>query len=132
MTITLNCSDEMIKTCPAVVHVDGTARPQLVSKKSNKLIYDILTEYSNLTKVNSLANTSFNTHEEPIVCTLEDALRALFLSGIDHLYIDGGLLINLEDNKNIGYEYLKDKQKDYNYPNKNDELLNLFSLKIKH
>ena len=25
MTITLNCSDEMIKTCPAVVHVDGTA-----------------------------------------------------------------------------------------------------------
>ena len=50
-------------------------------------------------------------------------MKALFLSGIDHLYIDGGFLVNLEDNKNVGYEYLKDKQKDYNYPNKNAELL---------
>ncbi len=131
MTITLSCTNEMIKTCPAVVHVDGTARPQLVSKKNNLLMYNILTEYSTLTKIFSLVNTSFNTHEEPIVCTLEDALSALFTSGIDYLYVEGGFLIELKENKNIGYEYLKEQKSKNDYSVKNLELINLYSYKNK-
>ena len=42
MTITANCSDFMRKTSPAVVHIDGTARPQFVDKNNNMLNLDIL------------------------------------------------------------------------------------------
>src|SRR5690606_35010682 len=32
MTITFDCTDEMAERSPAVVHVDGTARPQLIRR----------------------------------------------------------------------------------------------------
>ncbi len=31
MTLTFDCTESMKRDCPAAVHVDGTARPQLVS-----------------------------------------------------------------------------------------------------
>lgn len=34
-----------------------------------------------------LVNTSFNMHEEPIVCTPDDALKAFFESNLDALAI---------------------------------------------
>lgn len=80
MTITFDCTDLMHRTCPGVVHVDGTARPQLVSADDNPSYYRILTEYKRLTGHSCFVNTSFNIHEEPIVCTPEDAIRA-FKSG---------------------------------------------------
>ena len=39
MTITFNCTNFMKKNCPAVVHVDGTARPQLVRKNVNPIYF---------------------------------------------------------------------------------------------
>ena len=33
----------------------------------------------------SVINTSFNMHEEPIVCSTEDAVRAFLLGNIDYL-----------------------------------------------
>jgi carbamoyltransferase len=67
------------------VHVDGTARPQLVSAETNRGFYRILTEYKRLTGRSSLINTSFNMHEEPIVCTPRDAVRSFLAGGIDYL-----------------------------------------------
>jgi len=99
MTVTVNCTEEMKQRCPAVVHVDGTARPQLVSKESNLLIYDILTHYGVLTGNKALVNTSFNIHEEPIVCSPEDALKGFFVSGLDYLYFEGGGLIDFSANE---------------------------------
>lgn len=76
MTITVNCSELMKKQCPAVVHVDGTARPQLIDKKTNKKYYSILKEYKKITGISTLVNTSFNLHDEPIVNTPAEALKA--------------------------------------------------------
>jgi carbamoyltransferase len=45
MTIAFDCRDEMIRLCPAAVHVDGTARPQLVSERTNPSFYKILQGY---------------------------------------------------------------------------------------
>ena len=87
MTITFDCTPWMIENCPAAVHVDGTARPQLVRREVNPGYYDILKAYEGLSGVPCLINTSFNMHEEPIVCTPKDALRAFLLGHLDGLAI---------------------------------------------
>ena len=92
MTITVNCSEFMKIKCPAVVHVDGTARPQLIDKKTNKKYYSILKEYKKLTGISTLVNTSFNLHDEPIVNTPTDALRA-FKESKSHCLILGKYFI---------------------------------------
>jgi len=92
MTITVNCTDWMRKHCPAVVHVDGTARPQLIEHVSNPSYYKILEEYRQLTGLPTLINTSFNMHEEPIVCSPEDAIRAFLQGRLDYLAIGNFLL----------------------------------------
>ncbi|EAQ98911.1 carbamoyltransferase family protein [Congregibacter litoralis] len=87
MTITFDCSEQMKRDCPAAVHVDGTARPQLIRREVNQGYYDILKEYENLSGISSLINTSFNMHEEPIVRSPADAIRAFLAGGIEWLAI---------------------------------------------
>lgn len=87
MTITFNCTNKMKQECPAVVHIDGTARPNFVSKETNPSYYRIIKEYKNITGIGVILNTSFNMHEEPIVCTPEEAIRAFKQSGLDYLAI---------------------------------------------
>jgi carbamoyltransferase len=87
MTLTFDCTASMTRDCPAAVHIDGTARPQLVSETSNPSFHRILTEYYRLTGIPSVINTSFNMHEEPIVCTPEDAIRAFLQGNLDYLAI---------------------------------------------
>ena len=96
MTITVNCTDWMKQHCPAVVHVDGTARPQLLAQRINPGYYRILDEYRKLTGLPTLINTSFNLHEEPIVCSPSDALRAFTDGGLDYLAM-GNYLIKQPD-----------------------------------
>ena len=97
MTITFDCTDEMKRDCPAAVHVDGTARPQLIRREVNPGYYDILKEYEKLSGISSLINTSFNMHEEPIVCTPFDAIRAFLQGNLDYLAI-GPFLVQHPDN----------------------------------
>jgi carbamoyltransferase len=87
MTITFDCTDFMKATCPAAVHVDGTARPQLIRREKNPGYYAILEEYEKLSGIPTLINTSFNMHEEPIVCSPQDAVRAFLDGRIDGLAI---------------------------------------------
>ena len=87
MTITFDCTDEMAEKCPAAVHVDKTARPQFVSERTNESFHKIISAYHKLTGVPAVINTSFNMHEEPIVCSPKDAVRAFLLGNIDYLAI---------------------------------------------
>ena len=87
MTIIFDCTESMKRDCPAVVHVDGTARSQLVSAQGSLGFHRILTEYYRLTGIPSVINTSFNMHEEPIVCTPDDAVRAFVQGNLDYLAI---------------------------------------------
>jgi carbamoyltransferase len=99
MTITFDCSDEMEKKCPSVVHVDKTARPQLIDRESNPVYYDILMEFKKLSGLNSIINTSFNMHEEPIVCTPADAIRAFELGHLEYLSIGNFLVYSPDPEK---------------------------------
>jgi carbamoyltransferase len=87
MTITFDCTDFMKRMCPAAVHVDGTARPQLVCHETNPSFYRIVREYFQLSEIPSLINTSFNMHEEPIVNSPQDAIRAFLQGNLDYLAI---------------------------------------------
>lgn len=87
MTITFDCTDRMKRECPAAVHVDGTARPQLIKRDINPGYYDIIVEYQKLAGSSTMINTSFNLHEEPIVCSPADAVRAFLEGNLDAMAI---------------------------------------------
>lgn len=87
MTLTFRMKNKWIDLAPAVAHVDGTARPQLVSSTSNPRYHALLSRYLEVTGVPLVVNTSFNVHEEPIVRTPAHALNALRGGVIDALCI---------------------------------------------
>ncbi len=87
MTITYDVASEWAKRVPAVVHLDGTARPQIVSETQNPRYYRVLKEYEKRTGLPLFVNTSFNMHEEPIVCTPQDAIGSFLQNMVDVLAI---------------------------------------------
>jgi carbamoyltransferase len=94
MTMTLDCTEWMKRNCPAVVHVDGTARPQMVDETTNPSFYRIIDEFRKITALPCVINTSFNMHEEPIVCNPRDAIRAFKLGQLDYLAIGNFVVKN--------------------------------------
>jgi carbamoyltransferase len=87
MTITFDVRPEWRERIPAVVHVDGTARPQLVRADRNPLYHRLISAYHALSGIPLVLNTSFNVHEEPIVCAPPEALRAFAEKRVDCLGI---------------------------------------------
>jgi carbamoyltransferase len=85
MTITCDVKPAWRKRVPAVVHVDGSARPQTIRSGDNPLYHGVLDLYHRRTGTPVLVNTSFNVHEEPIVDTPEQALKSLIDGRIDHI-----------------------------------------------
>jgi carbamoyltransferase len=83
MTITCNVRPDWRDRIAAVVHVDGSARPQTIVRESNPLYFDILTAFEKITGIPVLVNTSFNVHEEPIVNTPQESAQALLDRRID-------------------------------------------------
>jgi carbamoyltransferase len=93
MTITFDCKPGMRARSPAVCHVDNTARPQLIRPEDNPDYYAIVHRYHELTGIPSLVNTSFNIHDEPIVHTAEEALKAFMQSRLDALILGDRLVL---------------------------------------
>ena len=93
MTMVYNVTDKFKDNCPAAVHVDGTARPQIVTKTNNPIMHEILTEHHKLTGDLALINTSFNNHEEPIVCDIKDAINSLNRNNVDVL-VTGDFIVS--------------------------------------
>ena len=87
MTITFDVRKEWRDRIPAVVHVDGTARPQLVRQAVNPKYHSLISEYERLSGIPLVLNTSFNVHEEPIVCAPNEAIRALSEGRVDCLAV---------------------------------------------
>jgi len=85
MTITFNVRPDWRARIPAVVHVDGTARPQLVDRGSNPLYHRLISAYHARSGIPLVLNTSFNVHEEPIVCAPREAVRAFVERRVDCL-----------------------------------------------
>lgn len=80
---------EYVDKIPAVVHVDGTARVQTVTREQNEFIYDLLTAFKEKTGIGVLVNTSFNVDGKPILSTYKDAFKVFDETQLDRLYLDG-------------------------------------------
>ena len=128
MVVTVNCTADLKEMCPAVVHIDGTARPQLVDSTTSPFIHQILTNYIKLSGKLAIINTSFNVHEEPIVCSPEDALRGFFESGLDYLYFEDVGLISFSDNTNVAIHFMRQKIASINLKLENNINLNFEKL----
>lgn len=92
MIMTFPVREEKKHLIPAVVHVDGTTRPQLVRRSLNPLYYDVIKRFGEKTGVPIVMNTSFNLKGEPVVNSPRDAVRTFYSSGLDALAI-GSFLI---------------------------------------
>ena len=77
---------------PAVVHADGTVRPQTVRHETNPRFHALIEEFGTLTGEYLVLSTSFNVRGEPIVCHPREAIRCFFDTGIDALVIGNFIL----------------------------------------
>lgn len=82
MTVAWPATAAFRAACPAAVHVDGTARPQVVARDASPALHRLLTAYVEATGRPALVNTSFNLHHEPIVSSARDAVRSFRRSGL--------------------------------------------------
>ncbi|MEO5347678.1 MAG: hypothetical protein H7834_15065 [Magnetococcus sp. YQC-9] len=89
MTFTTPALEKARQTCPAVVHVDGTARLQVLRANDTRPYAALIHRFGELTGVPVLLNTSFNDQGEPIVETPEDAVRTFLKADMDLLCIGG-------------------------------------------
>ena len=86
MTYSFDVKKEKKQLIPSVIHVDDTCRIQTVTKENNFNYYSIIESFFNLTNIPLVGNTSFNLAEEPIVETIEDAIKTIYNSKLNYLY----------------------------------------------
>jgi carbamoyltransferase len=84
--------DNSCDRIPAVVHVDGTSRLQVVHEQTTPRYYRLIKAFEAATGCPVVLNTSFNLKGEPIVSTAEDSLRTFHRSGLDTLVIENFLV----------------------------------------
>lgn len=92
MLLVAQAKEDKGKKIPAVIHVDGTARVQTVTKADNGLYYELIKEFYQMTGVPVILNTSFNTRGMPIVETPDDAIEVFFSTEMDVLVLGNYLL----------------------------------------
>lgn len=92
MTFTFDVAPHWRQRIPEVVHVDGTTRPNVVTREAHPRYYALLEALETLTGHGVVLNTSLNRRGEPIVCTPEDALNMFFGSDLQYLLMEDVLV----------------------------------------
>lgn len=81
--------ESMRRKVPAVVHLDGSARLQVLDPSVDPRLNDALNAFWRATAIPVLCNTSLNDKGEPIVDTVAEALTFCIRKGIEVIYVDG-------------------------------------------
>ena len=98
MMYAVNCQPGIEEKIPSIIHVDNTCRIQTVTEEQNKNYYNIIKKFYEKTECPIIFNTSFNLGGEPLVETLDDAVRTLYYSEIQYLYLpEYGKLITMSN-----------------------------------
>ena len=87
MTFTVEATQKAIESVPAVVHVDNTARLQVVRRQTDPIYAAVIERFAGLTGEAVVLNTSFNDSGEPIVETPADAARTFLKADMDLLCV---------------------------------------------
>lgn len=93
MIVAAQVRPEVRTVVPAVVHVDGSARPQAVDRRHNPAYHDLLTAFGRRTEVPVLVNTSLNVAEEPVASSARDVVATFLKSGADAMVLDRYLVM---------------------------------------
>jgi len=77
---------------PAIVHADGSARPQTVTRDGNALWHGLISQFYRRTGIPLILNTSLNGKGEPICGNPVDAIRTFYGSAMDVLVLGNFVL----------------------------------------
>jgi carbamoyltransferase len=88
MITSFDVKSEKRDEIPAVTHVDGTTRPQIVRESVNPRYWALIDAFADRTGTPVVLNTSYNLSGDPIVTTPKDAIQTFYSSGLDALVID--------------------------------------------
>lgn len=113
------------KMVPSILHIDGTARVQTVTK-DNAMLYEILKIFAEFTGVPMLCNTSLNDKGEPIINSTNELFNFALRKKIKIAYIDKK---RVELNKFYDYKNTEPQQR-YKLKNHkiNEKFLNPYGL----
>lgn len=93
MAVAMDTKKEFLKDIKAGTHpYDETIRPQILTKSQNEGYYDLIDEFSKITGIGSLLNTSYNLHGLPVVNDVVDAMHVFENSGLRHLILNNVLI----------------------------------------
>ena len=93
MTFTFDVAENWKDRVPEVVHEDGTARAQVVTRETNSRYYALIEELEKLTGNGVILNTSLNRRGEPMVCSPTDALNMFYGSELQYLMMEDILIV---------------------------------------
>ncbi len=92
MTFTFDVAESWKPRIPEVVHEDGTARAQIVTRDTNPRYYQLIEELEKRTGNAVVLNTSLNRRGEPMVCSPQDALNMFYGSDLEYLVMEDVLV----------------------------------------
>lgn len=85
MNVATQVRPEVRARVPAIVHVDGSARPQAIVRADAPLYWSLVDQFRRITGIPLVVNTSLNLGHEPIVHTPTQAIRSFLAGGFDVL-----------------------------------------------
>jgi carbamoyltransferase len=91
MILAFDTKPEVQSEIVSATHVDGTCRPQSVSRATNPRYWQLIKCFEAITGVPALLNTSFNVDSQPIVSSPAEAIDTFLNCGIETLAIGGFL-----------------------------------------
>ena len=92
MTFTFDVNPAWKSRIPEVVHEDGTARVQIVTRDTNPRYYELIKHMERHTGNGVVLNTSLNRRGEPMVCSPTDALNMFYGSDLQFLIMEDILI----------------------------------------
>ncbi len=93
MTMAYAVRENMKGITASTMHVDGSARPQLVGDE-NPIYKNLLLSLKKKTGYGIALNTSFNLHGMPIVMSPEDAVEMMKVTKTKYMFINGIFVTN--------------------------------------
>jgi carbamoyltransferase len=92
MTFTFDVNPAWKARIPEVVHEDGTARAQVVTKATNPRYYALIEHLEQLRGNGVVLNTSLNRRGEPMICSPADALNMFYGCDLEYLMLEDVLV----------------------------------------
>ena len=87
MTHAIDMNDLAVKDIPGAIHVDKTARVQIVKNKDDRY-YQLIKQFEKITGIPAVLNTSLNAQGEPLCTTIDDGVKFFYSTPTDNMIID--------------------------------------------